>query len=117
MNINTRMRGALVALAEIIVTFVAAPAQAQGGLDIATTSGPVSGTARGDIESWLGIPYAAPPVGALRWQPRQPVEPWTTPLKANTLSSRCEQNADLGVFASAGGTEDCLYLNVYRSRA
>src|SRR3712207_2896847 len=115
MNINTRMRGALAALAVVIATFVAAPALAQGGLGIPTTSGPVSGTARGDIESWLGIPYAAPPVGALRWQPPQPVKPWSTPLKANKLSSRCAQNADLGVFARAGGGEDCLYLNVYRT--
>src|SRR5687767_5600762 len=117
MKINTRLRSALPAvLAVVVMMFNASPAAAQGGLDVATDSGAVSGTARGDIESWLGIPYAAPPVGALRWQPPQPVKPWTTPLKANTLSSRCAQNADLGVFASAGGTEDCLYLNVYRGK-
>ena len=47
-------------------------------------------------------------------QPPQPVTPWATPMKANTLPSSCAQNADLGVFARAGGNEDCLYLNVYR---
>ena len=118
MKINTHLRIALAAVVFVVSMFIAPPsAAAQSEPEIATASGPVSGTIRGDIESWLGIPYAAPPVGALRWQPPQPVKPWTTPLKANTLSSRCAQNADLGVFASAGGTEDCLYLNVYCSRA
>ena len=47
------------------------------GTDVQTTSGPVCGiTVAGDSE-WLGIPYAAPPVGKLRWPPPQPPTPWT----------------------------------------
>jgi para-nitrobenzyl esterase len=90
-------------------------AYAQQPLEVATASGPVVGSTAKGIDAWLGIPYAAPPVGALRWQPPQPVKPWTTPIKALTLPGACAQNADLGVFARAGGSEDCLYLNVYRS--
>lgn len=91
--------------------------QAKEPLAITTASGSVVGISSGGIESWRGIPYAEPPVGQLRWQPPQPAKPWDTPLKANALASSCAQNADLGVFANAGGSEDCLYLNVYRSDA
>ncbi|UCJ16143.1 carboxylesterase family protein [Pseudomonas sp. MM211] len=83
-------------------------------LAIDLTSGPIIGAAVDGLESWQGIPYAEPPVADLRWQPPQPVKHWTAPIKANALASRCAQNADLGVFAKAGGSEDCLYLNVYR---
>ncbi len=93
----------------------AAPVAAQSALDVTTAQGPLAGVATDDLQSWLGIPFAAPPVGALRWQPPQPMKAWTTVRKANTLASSCAQNADLGVFARAGGSEDCLYLNIYRS--
>lgn len=81
---------------------------------IRTHSGPVIGTEKEGVISWLGLPYAAPPVNQLRWQPPHAVASWSTPRKANALANRCAQNADLGDFASAGGSEDCLYLNVYR---
>jgi para-nitrobenzyl esterase len=81
---------------------------------IRTTGGPVLGTTKDNVESWLGVPYAAPPVGPLRWQPPRPITPSTAVLKANTLPNSCAQNADLGPFAKAGGVEDCLYLNIYR---
>ncbi len=93
----------------------AGPVDAQPALDVTTAQGPLSGVATDDLQSWLGIPFAAPPVGALRWQPPRPMKAWTAVRKANTVASSCAQNADLGVFARAGGSEDCLYLNVYRS--
>lgn len=89
--------------------------QAANATEVATLSGPVEGISRQGIESWEGIPFAAAPTGALRWQAPQPVKAWSQPLKATTPSSSCAQNTDLGVFATAGGSEDCLYLNVYRS--
>jgi len=95
---------------------LAAPlAHAQQPLQVATPSGPIAGSTLKGIDAWLGIPFAAPPVGQLRWQPPQPVKPWTVPITATTMPGACAQNADLGVFARAGGSEDCLYLNVYRS--
>ncbi len=63
------------------------------------------------MDQFLGIPYAAPPVGALRWEPPQPVTPWTGVRSALSYGSRCAQ------LASTNGprfdTEDCLTLNVY----
>ncbi|HFZ8994949.1 TPA: carboxylesterase/lipase family protein [Citrobacter freundii] len=91
-----------------------APVMAQDNLTIQTASGPVIGSQKEGVDSWLGLPYAAPPVAELRWQPPRPAASWTTPRKANALANRCPQNADLGGFAEAGGSEDCLYLNVYR---
>jgi len=76
-----------------------------------TTSGPVCGiTTSGGLNEWLGIPYAAPPVGSLRWQPPQPPASWATTLQATQFRSECVQ----GTAASPAGSEDCLYLNVWR---
>ena len=65
------------------------------------------------MRSYIGVPYAAPPVGDLRWRPPQSPQRWTKTFDATQYGSSCPQNADLGAFASAGGDEDCLYLNVY----
>src|SRR5262249_29285728 len=55
--------------------------------------------------TFLGIPYAAPPVGDLRWKPPQPPASWTTPRDATAFGTICPQ--------SASTDEDCLFLNVY----
>jgi para-nitrobenzyl esterase len=90
------------------------PAVAQKATSVLRTdSGPVRGIEQGSMNAYLGIPYAAPPVGALRWMPPRRPAPWTSMFDASKFGSSCTQNADLGVFATAGGTEDCLYLNVY----
>src|SRR5271156_264955 len=49
---------------------------------VQTKSGPVTGVVSGNELEYLGIPYAAPPVGALRWKPPAPVAPWRSPLAA-----------------------------------
>ncbi len=62
-----------------------------------------------------GIPYAAPPVGDLRWRPPLPVAHWSGTRAANRLSKNCVQDqiyGDIDPFA-AGISEDCLYLNVW----
>ena len=71
-----------------------------------------SGLVRGSVSSegvrqFLGIPYAAPPVGALRWQPPQPPAAWTTTLQATAFGSECLQGSPLT------GSEDCLFVNVW----
>lgn len=76
-------------------------------------SGPLRGIDDGELVSYLGIPYAAPPVGPLRWQPPRPPVAWKETLDAIRPGNACVQNADLGAFATSGGKEDCLYLNVY----
>ena len=79
-------------------------------------SGPLRGLDQDDLLAFLGIPYAAPPLGALRWMPPQPPKPWQAILSATKYSDFAPQNAELGVFSKAGGDEDCLYLNVFVSK-
>lgn len=64
------------------------------------------------VREFLGIPYAAPPVGPLRWRPPQEAAPWQGVRPATQFGNRCPQNAP-GVFGSPSTTEDCLYLNVF----
>ena len=76
------------------------------GTTVTTVSGQVCGIAVGSDSEWLGIPYAAPPVGDLRWAAPQPPTPWTSPLPATAFGSSC-------TFGTTG-SENCLYLNVTR---
>lgn len=117
MSTLTTLRRSLSAFLVAMGLLSTAPVVAQTRLDVMTAQGPLSGVSGNGLESWLGIPFAAPPVGDMRWQPPRPITPWIAPRKANTIASSCAQNADLGVFARAGGSEDCLYLNVYRTAA
>ena len=79
-----------------------------------TAEGPVQGFVHNNVSTFLGIPYAAPPMGAQRWQPPQPVAAWTRTLHATQFANTCPQITELGVFAGpVSVTEDCLYLNVF----
>lgn len=88
-----------------------------GGNDgpvINTVEGPVHGLVKNGVNIFLGIPYAAPPVGKLRWQPPQPVRHWRETRDATEFANTCPQVTELGAFAGpASITEDCLYLNVF----
>jgi para-nitrobenzyl esterase len=77
----------------------------------APPAGPVVGVVTPAMHEFLGIPYAEPPVGALRWAPPVTRTPWTTPLDASTYGDRCAQVG--GAFGEASTSEDCLFLNVY----
>ncbi|HWA88199.1 MAG TPA: carboxylesterase family protein [Opitutus sp.] len=78
-----------------------------------TIEGVVS--ADGKVRTFKGIPYAAPPVGPLRWKPPQPVTPWTGVRPALDYGPRAMQGRifDDMVFHDTGPSEDCLYLNVW----
>src|SRR6185437_4501961 len=80
-------------------------------LTVSTDSGPVQGTVTRTMREFLGIPYAAPPIGELRWQPPQPAPRWKKPRDATHFAPHCAQNAS--PFGVASVSEDCLYLNVY----
>jgi para-nitrobenzyl esterase len=76
---------------------------------------------RYDNHAWLGLPFAKPPVGELRWRAPRPPESWTGTREALAFGSPCPQFASRigGVDAEPGsvvGSEDCLYLNVYAPR-
>jgi para-nitrobenzyl esterase len=82
-----------------------------------TEAGNVEGAASADakIRIFRGIPYAAPPVGELRWKAPQPVAGWTGVRKADEFGARCMQGRiyDDMIFRDKGPSEDCLYLNVW----
>lgn len=83
---------------------------------VRTTDGPVRGFLKRGVNTFLGIPYAAPPVGELRWMPPQRPAPHGL-LRATEFGNTCPQVTTLGAFAGpASTTEDCLYLNVYTTR-
>ncbi|HLK22020.1 MAG TPA: carboxylesterase family protein [Bryobacteraceae bacterium] len=67
------------------------------------------------VRAYLGIPYAAPPVGDLRWKAPQPAPAWSGAFKADHFGHRCMQNNvfDDMVFHDEGMSEDCLHLNVW----
>ena len=75
-------------------------------------SGPISGTADGDMRTYLGIPYAAPPVGALRWRPPQPVAAWKDVRPCTEFGPACPQPRQN---PNGNYSEDCLTLNVWTS--
>ncbi len=79
---------------------------------ITLDSGIISGTASDGVPAYLGIPYAAPPVGDLRWREPQPVKKWDGVLDCSQYALACPQAKSL--FYDVGATsEDCLYLNVW----
>jgi para-nitrobenzyl esterase len=77
---------------------------------VQTAGGPVQGQPAGAGCSYMGIPFAAPPVGALRWKPPQPAMPWTSP-RPSQAASGCPQT--MSAFGQPSMDEDCLYLNVW----
>ena len=88
------------------------------GATVETTHGPVIGTAEDGLQFFRGIPFAAPPVGDLRWLPPHPVEPWREVRPATQFGPHSPQNAivigmgnDLDR-VEGSSSEDCLYLNV-----
>jgi len=84
--------------------------------EVAIDSGRIAGTtgASADIRVFKGIPFAAPPVGANRWRPPQPVAAWSQVRPATEYAPRCTQGGPGGPNTSAPPTsEDCLYLNVW----
>src|SRR5437868_7255568 len=84
---------------------------ATSGLEtvVKTDSGWLAGSG-GDVRSYKGIPYAAPPIGDLRWKPPQPAKPWKGIRVAKDFSPVCPQPEIMVGFRQS---EDCLTLNVW----
>jgi para-nitrobenzyl esterase len=78
-------------------------------------TGKLQGKSDGKVEAFLGIPYAAPPVGDLRWKPPMRPAKWKGARKATEFGSRCMQTRvfDDMIFRDPGISEDCLFLNVW----
>src|SRR5690242_18372370 len=92
------------------------PISASASDRVKTANGLVKGTVEASgVVSFKGIPYAAPPVGDLRWKAPQPATNWEGVREASQFGPRCMQRpvfSDM-VFRSNGMNEDCLYLNVW----
>jgi para-nitrobenzyl esterase len=79
------------------------------------SGGQVEGTAANGVAAFRGIPFAAPPVGELRWKKPQPVVAWSGVKNASAYAPSCMQDPNMLKFIGApdGVSEDCLYLNVW----
>jgi para-nitrobenzyl esterase len=87
------------------------PACSAGTL-VSTHSGPVCGVAAGGQTSYLDIPYAAPPLGKLRWRPPQAVQPWTAAYQATERAPGCLAPGFPAGSVQTGTSENCLFLEV-----
>jgi para-nitrobenzyl esterase len=76
------------------------------GLTVRLRQGAVHG-AGGEVRSFKGVPYAAPPMGPLRWRPPQSAPQWTGVREAAETGAPCMQPSN------AKSSEDCLYLNIW----
>jgi para-nitrobenzyl esterase len=104
----------LLVTAALATGLATAPATAAPNPDtVSTVEGAVRGTVAAYHRKFQGIPFAAPPVGELRWRSPQRVTPWSGVRDATTPGSRCAQSASFG---PATADEDCLYLNVTTPR-
>lgn len=113
-----RVRFCLGAIAALIASSLsvgasAAPASAQGGGNptVTTSNGALRGSTTGTADEFLGIPYAAPPVGQLRWRAPQPAARWQGVRDATQFGAHCPQPG--GPFGQASMSENCLFLNVF----
>lgn len=81
---------------------------------VSTELGPIRGQQQGRVHAFRGVPYAAAPVGALRFRPPAPVIPWIHVRNTRAFGPPCPQ---IGVTGELIGDEDCLTLNVWRPAA
>lgn len=97
----------------------ASAAPAQRHEQVRTDTGVVEGSTDDSVVSWKGIPFAAPPVGPLRWRAPQPAKSWSGVRPATAYANDCMQKPFPSDAAPLGTkpSEDCLYANVWRPAA
>lgn len=116
-QVTALLAGLVFALAMAPTAFAAYTPSLNRTLD----AGPIYGKVEAhNTHAFLGIPFAQPPVGPLRWRAPQPPLAWSAPRAATTLPKMCTQigsyfgEPDPATFGQPVGSEDCLYLNVWR---
>ena len=99
------------AVAVLIMGFGAANA---ASTPVKTQSGRVQGVDQNGVSAWLGVPFAAPPAGDLRWRPPQAPAAWPGVRAADHFGAPCMQGLPPGAPGSdLAQSEDCLFLNVW----
>lgn len=109
---STALRLSMLALA--VVTM---PASAGTGdaAQLRTLSGPIEGRIENAVVAFRGIPFAAPPLGELRWRAPQPVAPWKRVRATRDFAAVCmQQMVPMDEPQLTQPSEDCLYLNVWK---
>lgn len=107
-----------------LVCFLFSSSTADPSVEVSTKSGPVIGEQLSvddrPVTRFLGIPYAKPPLGSLRFHRPHSAEAWSTPLLANKWPNQCIQGQNIPLVAhlehlnmAKNVSEDCLYLNVW----
>ena len=114
------MRTGMIAMSILTIASLAAGLSTTAHADsltVKTEQGKAHGKTINDGKVWafLGLPYAAPPVGELRWKPPLPPVKWKGMRDATSFGAHCAQNHvfDDMIFQDSGPSEDCLFLNVY----
>jgi len=77
------------------------------------STGQISGEERDGVRNYKGIPFAAPPVGELRWKPPQPAQPWGGVRDCTNFGAICPQPKSILGQKQGKASEDCLFLNVW----
>lgn len=80
---------------------------------VTLADGELAGSSEAGIQQFLGIPYAKPPIGELRFRRAQPNAAWSGVRAATTFGPRCAQNESTVLMNAASADEDCLYVNVW----
>src|SRR3954462_14959024 len=116
------MKRTLLVLALGLVIFGSSQTRAAISETVKTDAGQLQGTIQESVRVFKGVPFAAAPVGPLRWREPQPVTKWEGVRKADKYGDVCMQrpapqrfppNAAIDLPGSPGMSEDCLYLNVW----
>ncbi|AMY11964.1 Fumonisin B1 esterase [Luteitalea pratensis] len=102
-----------------VAATVGSVVRSQAPAAVRVDGGDLQGVVADGVESFKGIPFAAPPVGELRWRPPQPAAPWTGVRQASEFGADCMQGRfgpppAAGARAPRAPSEDCLFVNVWR---
>jgi para-nitrobenzyl esterase len=104
-----------ISFAVVIFTVIFSTISLQAQIQmVKVTGGKAEGIVNDGVASFKGIPFAAPPIGDLRWRPPQPVKKWKGMLNAEHFAPACPQLAITIMSSTPQKTsEDCLYLNIW----
>ena len=117
MDLRTLRAPVLMSIAALLcaVTLFQPNALAQTLQPVGVDSGMLQGRVEDGLAIYRGIPFAAPPVGNLRWRPPQPVAPWRGVRAASEYGRACMQS-NPAIANLPPPSEDCLFLNVWTPR-